>query len=77
MIVCVCRRISDRDIVRAARQGLDFDAIQAELGVGLQCGRCTACACDLVAQCSAAMPVAALHPAGRAPSSGDSQTAIA
>lgn len=63
MIVCVCRRISDRDIVRAAHQGLDFDEIQLELGVGTQCGRCTQCACDLVSQCRSAAPVAALQKA--------------
>lgn len=60
MIVCVCRRISDRDIVRAAHQGMDFDEIQLELGVGTQCGSCVGCACDIVAQCSASLPVAAI-----------------
>jgi bacterioferritin-associated ferredoxin len=71
MIVCVCRRISDRDIVRAAKQGLDFDAIQMELGVGLQCGSCAECACELVAQCRSAAPVAALHRAEQASTGGD------
>jgi len=61
MIVCVCRRVSDRDIARAAHQGMSFDEIQFELGVGTQCGRCTDCACDIVAQCSAAAPIAAIN----------------
>lgn len=61
MIVCVCRRISDRDIVRAAHQGLGFDEIQLELGVGTQCGQCAQCACAIVAQCQGSAPVAALH----------------
>ncbi len=61
MIVCVCRRVSDRDIARAAHQGLDFDEIQLELGVGTQCGRCADCASDLVRQCRATAPVAAIH----------------
>lgn len=61
MIVCVCRRVSDRDIVRAAHQGLGFDEIQLELGVGTQCGSCADCACEIVAQCQAGNPVAALH----------------
>ena len=61
MIVCVCRRISDRDIARHARAGMGFDEIQFELGVATQCGRCEDCARDVVAQCSATQPVAALR----------------
>ncbi|MDO8263293.1 MAG: (2Fe-2S)-binding protein [Gallionella sp.] len=60
MIVCVCRRISDRDITRHARAGMGFDDIQMELGVATQCGRCEECARDIVAQCSPSYPVAAL-----------------
>lgn len=61
MIVCVCRRISDREIARHARAGMSFDEIQLELGVATQCGCCESCARDVVAQCSASHPVAALH----------------
>jgi len=61
MIVCICRRVSDREIVRHARAGMDFDDIQFELGVAMQCGQCEGCARDIVAQCSAAHPVAALN----------------
>lgn len=61
MIVCVCHRISDRDIARHVRAGLSFDDIQLELGVATQCGQCEGCARDVVAQCSAAHPVAALN----------------
>lgn len=62
MIVCVCHRISDREIARCARAGMGFDEIQLELGVATQCGRCEGCARDLVAQCNASHPVAALNP---------------
>ncbi|MGH8819663.1 MAG: (2Fe-2S)-binding protein [Rhodoferax sp.] len=62
MIVCVCHRISDREIARYARAGMGFDEIQLELGVATQCGRCEGCARDLVAQCNALHPVAALNP---------------
>ncbi|OGA98685.1 MAG: ferredoxin, partial [Burkholderiales bacterium RIFCSPHIGHO2_12_FULL_61_11] len=66
MIVCVCHRISDRDIARHARAGLSFDDIQLELGVATQCGQCESCARDVVAQCSANCPTAnimvASHP---------------
>jgi len=61
MIVCVCRRVSDREIARHARAGMTFDEVQLELGVATQCGRCESCARDVVAQCSASHPVAALH----------------
>jgi len=45
MIVCVCRRVSDRDIHRAARDGVgSFDDLQIELGVGTACGACVDCA---------------------------------
>ena len=40
---------------------MTFDEVQFELGVGTQCGRCEGCARDVVAQCSASHPVAALH----------------
>lgn len=58
MIVCVCRRISDREIARHARAGMGFDDIQFELGVATQCGQCEGSARDVVAQCSKACPSA-------------------
>jgi len=61
MIVCVCRRVSDRDIARHARAGMDFDDIQFELGVATQCGQCEGCARDIVAQCNPNHAVAALN----------------
>ena len=45
MIVCVCRRVSDRDIRRAAAEGVSsFDEMQDELGVATGCGACLDCA---------------------------------
>ncbi len=58
MIVCVCRRISDREIARHARAGMGFDDIQFELGVATQCGQCEGCARDVVAQCNSTCPTA-------------------
>lgn len=40
---------------------MDFDDIQFELGVATQCGQCEGCARELVAQCSATAPVAAIQ----------------
>ena len=61
MIVCVCHRVSDREIARHARAGMTFDDIQFELGVATQCGQCEGCARDVVAQCSSSRPVAAIQ----------------
>ncbi|MDE2414646.1 MAG: (2Fe-2S)-binding protein [Comamonadaceae bacterium] len=61
MIVCVCRRVSDREIARHARAGMSFDEIQFELGVATQCGCCEDSARNVVAQCCASQPVAALY----------------
>lgn len=58
MIVCICRRVSDSQIVRHARAGMGFDEIQFELGVATQCGKCEGCVRDVVAQCSAHCPQA-------------------
>jgi bacterioferritin-associated ferredoxin len=45
MIVCICHRISDRDIARAARQGCtSFDELQDQTRVGTACGACGDCA---------------------------------
>ena len=63
MIVCVCNRISDREITRHARAGMSFDELQLELGVATCCGSCESCARELVAQCCSAQPVAALNTA--------------
>lgn len=61
MIVCVCNRVSDRTITRMAHVGMGFDEIQLELGVATCCGRCESSARELVAQCSAGQPMAALN----------------
>lgn len=61
MIVCVCHRVSDREIARHAHAGMSFDEIQFELGVATQCGRCENCARDVVAKCCATGNTAAIH----------------
>jgi bacterioferritin-associated ferredoxin len=46
MIVCVCHRVSDRDIAIAAASGCaSFEALQDDLRVGTACGACRDCAC--------------------------------
>lgn len=64
MIVCVCHRISDKEISRHAHMGMSFDEIQLELGVATQCGNCEGCARSLVQQCGVMGQIAALHREG-------------
>ncbi len=61
MIVCVCNRVSDREITRHVQAGLDFSDIQLELGVATQCGQCEGCARELVDRCAAAGRAPALQ----------------
>ncbi len=45
MIICICHRISDRDITRAVREGCaSFDELQDETRVATACGACHDCA---------------------------------
>jgi bacterioferritin-associated ferredoxin len=45
MIVCLCHRISDRDIHRAVQHGVhDFDALQDDTCVARNCACCEDCA---------------------------------
>ena len=67
MIVCVCRRVSDREIARHVRAGMTFDEVQLELGVATQCGRCADCAsrilCDARSASASGMPMRRMHQA--------------
>ncbi|HOL36321.1 MAG TPA: (2Fe-2S)-binding protein [Rubrivivax sp.] len=41
MIICMCHRISDRDIAREAKSGCSsFEDLQDDLRVGTACGCC-------------------------------------
>jgi bacterioferritin-associated ferredoxin len=53
MIICICQRVTDRDITRMSRSGASFDELQLELGVATQCRSCEGCARELHAQCQA------------------------
>jgi bacterioferritin-associated ferredoxin len=45
MIVCLCHRISDRDIERAAQDGVrSFDELQDETCIARNCACCEDCA---------------------------------
>ena len=60
MIVCVCHRVSDRDIEREVRHGCaSFEELQDELRVATACGRCGDCARDTFEAARACRPAAA------------------
>lgn len=45
MIVCICRRVSDRDIHRLIAEGASsFEEVQIETGAATCCGCCESCA---------------------------------
>lgn len=45
MIVCLCNRVSDRDIDQAVRSGIhSFDLLRDDTRVASCCGRCHDCA---------------------------------
>jgi bacterioferritin-associated ferredoxin len=45
MVICLCHRISDRDIAAAVRAGTRcFETLQDDLRVSSSCGRCRDCA---------------------------------
>lgn len=66
MIVCVCARISDRQIRKAAAEGAhSLECLQFELGVAMQCGNCADCATRVLGEaCSnlSATPAGGRHP---------------
>lgn len=61
MIVCVCHRVNDRTLAQRARQGMSFDDVQLDLGVGTQCGKCATCARALWQECQPSNATAHLH----------------
>lgn len=48
MIVCLCHRVSDRDITAAVHRGTAcFEVLQDDLRVASSCGACQDCARDV------------------------------
>ena len=48
MIVCVCNRVSDREIRQHVSQGCDsYDELQMATGVATCCGCCESCAREI------------------------------
>jgi bacterioferritin-associated ferredoxin len=54
VIVCVCHRVTERDIGHAVSKGCgDFEQLQDELRVGTACGACLECARRTFEACGA------------------------
>ena len=69
MIICICHRVSDRDIAHAVQGGCaSFDELQFELGVGTCCGRCHDCARETFHRHAAQADARQQRPNGCAPS---------
>ena len=67
MIVCVCCRVSDKQIRQAAAEGaVSLECLQFELGVATQCGRCADCATRVLCDARAAGDAHAAAPVGAA-----------
>ena len=63
MIVCICHRVSDRDIARSAQSGCEsFDELQFELLVATACGKCHDCAYETFQRHTAGVGGAACAP---------------
>lgn len=57
MIVCLCHRVSDRDIRRAVAEGSAcFEQVQDDLHVASACGACLDCAREVFDEAQAACP---------------------
>ena len=62
MIVCLCHRVSDRDIQRAVREGIgSFEVLQDETRVASSCGCCYDCAREVFDAACAAHGAHAAH----------------
>ncbi len=62
MIVCVCHRVSERDIHRAVHAGCtSFAELQQELGVATGCGTCGDCARDTFCAAQAKSATVVVH----------------
>jgi len=69
MIICLCHRISDRDIQRAVQHGThDFEMLQDDTCIARSCGCCEDCAREVFDDALAAeaakrrLPIVPLKP---------------
>lgn len=52
MYVCICLGVTDRQVREAFEQGArSMRALRQQLGVASECGKCAACAHDILKEC--------------------------
>lgn len=56
MYVCLCKAVTQQDIVQQVSNGADYAQIREKLGVGTDCGCCGQCAKQLVRECRSQTP---------------------
>jgi bacterioferritin-associated ferredoxin len=63
VIICLCRGVSESDILRVIERGAcTLDAVTAACGAGGDCGACTIMLADLVAESEGAALTAGARP---------------
>lgn len=62
MIVCVCKRVSEITIAKAAGRGASFEDLQLEHGVATQCGKCECAAKRILLDCQERSLVGQMEP---------------
>lgn len=66
MLVCICNRISDRDIRSAIHEGASgFRDVKSELGVGSCCGQCVPFAKGVVEETVSQLQISSGYSLGR------------
>lgn len=57
MYVCICNSVTDREIKKAVKQGIDtFDEVRNQLGVSSCCGQCENHAREVINEACTAKP---------------------
>ncbi|CAA6816147.1 MAG: (2Fe-2S)-binding protein [uncultured Thiotrichaceae bacterium] len=58
MYVCICNAVTDREIKKAVKQGVNtFDQVRDQLGVASCCGQCESHAREVINEARTAKPV--------------------
>ena len=50
MYICICKQITDKQIIEAVDQGADFPELQKMFGLASSCGSCLDCVHELIAE---------------------------
>lgn len=48
MIICICKNVSEKVILKEIKEGCSFEDLQINLGVSVSCGSCKECIHTLI-----------------------------